>query len=444
VKEVIPGKMQVISKEDQSAAPGTYRFGEFELFPWERQLLRRKQMVPLPPKAFDALLVLVQNAERLVRKEELVHRLWPDTYVTDANLTNTIVVLRKVFSRDAIQTVSKFGYRFTLLVLGEPGVDQAAYGNFVRAKELITERSLDSMLRARDLCLLCIASDPGFAPAWAWLGRCCRFIEKFTGQDPLNLELAQAALRRALILDPDLACAHQFYTQLQADLGQSQDAMVRLVGRLARHPHEAESFAGLVQILRFCGLLEESVMAHHRAASLDPTLATSVAHTHFLRGEYEATIETYSARRGYYLDAAAWAALGDAHRATSLLRDRLGDSQLSPLMFGLMSSLLALAEDRSRDAAEIIEATKVAHEPEVLFYMARHLSRAGDASAAIRLLRRARVEGFTASRPVAEDPWFAALRAHPEFTSVLSDAKSAEFATRQVLAEAGGAKVLGG
>ena len=159
--------MQIISKENQSTAPGAYRFGEFELFPSERQLLHQKQEVPLPPKAFDALLLLVQNAERLVRKEDLMHVLWPDTYVAEANLTNTVVTLRKIFSRDAIQTVSKFGYRFALRVLGEPGVDQAAYGNFVRAKELITERSLDSMLHARDLCMLCIAGDPGFAPAWA-------------------------------------------------------------------------------------------------------------------------------------------------------------------------------------------------------------------------------------------------------------------------------------
>jgi len=113
-------------------------------------------------------------------------------------------------------------------------------------------------------------------------------------------------------------------------------------------------------------------------------------------------------------------------------------------MYGLMSSLLALAEDRCRDAVPIIDATKVAHEPEVLFYMARHLSRAGEASGALRQLRRALVEGFTASFPVAEDPWFAALRAHPEFNSVLSEMMSAEAAARQVLTEAGGPKVLGG
>lgn len=442
MKAVTPGKMQGISKENQSTAPGTYCFGEFELFPSERQLLHEKKVVPLPPKAFDALLLLVRNAERLVRKEELVHTLWPDTYVAEANLTNTIVVLRKVFSRDAIQTVSKFGYRFALPVLGEPGVDPAVYGNFVRAKDLITERSLDSMLRARDLCLLCVASDPGFAPAWAWLGRCCRLIEKFSGETSVNLELAKAALLRSFAVDPDLACAHHFYTQLQADLGQAQDAVVRLLHRLARHPHEAESFAGLVQVLCFCGNLDESVVAHRHAAALDPTVWTSVAHTHFLRGEYEATIETYSGRKGYYLDAAAWAAMGDAPRAISLLRDRLGEPQLSPLMSGLMSSLLALAENRKQDAAAIVDATQVAHEPEVLFYLARHISRADQGAAALRLVRRARAEGFTASRPMAEDPWFAGLRGHPEYSSVLEEAKRSECEARMALADAGAGKVL--
>ena len=93
--------------------------------------------------------------------------LWPDTYVTEANLTNTIVIVRKALGRDAIQTVSKYGYRFKLPVLGVPGIGQRVYATFVRAKELTNERSLESMVRARDLYWLCIAEDPEFAQAWA-------------------------------------------------------------------------------------------------------------------------------------------------------------------------------------------------------------------------------------------------------------------------------------
>jgi DNA-binding winged helix-turn-helix (wHTH) protein len=83
---------------------------------------------------FDALLLFVQNAERLVRRDELVEALWPDTYVTDANLTNVIVDLRKILGREAIQTVSKFGYRFSMPVLEEPGIDQAMHATFLQVK----------------------------------------------------------------------------------------------------------------------------------------------------------------------------------------------------------------------------------------------------------------------------------------------------------------------
>src|SRR5689334_17426067 len=100
------------SKNIQSATEGTYRFGDVDLSPGERQLHRRGKIVALSPKAFDALLLLVQHAERLVRREQLIDTLWPETHVTDANLTNVIVALRKVLGRQSIQTVSKFGYRF--------------------------------------------------------------------------------------------------------------------------------------------------------------------------------------------------------------------------------------------------------------------------------------------------------------------------------------------
>ena len=256
-------------------------------FPSKRRLLRGQDDVALPPKVFDALLLFVQNAERLVRREQLIDALWPDTFVTDANLTNVIVSLRKLLGWEAIQTVSKFGYRFCLPVLGEPGIHQSTYSTFLQAKELVAVRSLESMTQARDLFALCVAEDPTFAAAWAWLGRCSRFLDKFKGGSAVNLSLAQAAFRRALAIDPHLACGHHFYTQLQIDLGESHAAAVRLIQRLVARGDEPESLAGLVQALRFWGQLDASLAAHDRAIALDPALMTSVAHTHFLRGDYQ-------------------------------------------------------------------------------------------------------------------------------------------------------------
>ena len=432
--------MQKKSHENQRTAAGAYRFGDFDLFPSERQLHHQQKPVPLSPKIFDALLLFVRNAERLVRRDELIEALWPDTFVTDANLTNVIVSLRKILGREAIQTVSKFGYRFTMRVAGEPGIEQATYATFLRAKELATFRSLDSMTAARDLFSLCVAEDPMFAAAWAWLGRCSRFLEKFKAGPSVNFDLAQASLRRALAIDPQLACAHHFYTQLQVDLGESRDAVIRLTQRVAERGDEPESFAGLVHALRFCGLLDQSVAAHERACALDPAIVTSVAHTHFLRCEYEATLDTYGATR-YYLDAAAWAARGDTSRATTLLQERLA-GPLSPLMAGLMGSLAATLAGRRDEAVTMMRELDVVHEPEVVFYLARHFALLGLAEESIRSLQRARSEGFMSSYTLRNDAAFAPMRNGDAFGHEIRESETQERETRRAWERAGGERVL--
>ena len=227
---------QGISKENQSSVATAYQFGDFELFPAERTLKRASEPIPLQPKAFDALLCLVRQAQHLVSKQELTQTLWPQVHVSEANLTNIIVSLRKVIGRDAIQTVSKYGYRLELPVLGEPGVPRAAYERYARARELSAQRSMESMQLARDLFMTCLAEDPEFAPAWAGLGRCCWFLDKFGGSSAANADLAQAAFMRAFAIDPDLASAHQFYTLVQVDTGHADEAMERLLARLKKHP----------------------------------------------------------------------------------------------------------------------------------------------------------------------------------------------------------------
>ena len=426
----VPAAMQRKSKENHTAASGSYRFGDFDLHPSERLLNRSHEPVPLPPKAFDALLLFVREAGRLVRRDEMIDTLWPDTHVTDANLTNVIVALRKVLGHDAIQTVSKFGYRFTMPVLGEPGIDHGTYAMFLKARELVTHRSLESMAQARDLLTLCVADDPGFAAAWAWLGRSCRFLEKFKAGQSIDLQLAQAALRRALALDPHLACAHQFYTQLQMDIGESRAAAVRLEERLRVRGDDPETLAGLVQAFRFCGLLQESVAAHARATALDPTIVTSVTHTHFLLCEYEACLDTLGSGTRYYLDAAAWAGLGDTRRSAGMLRQRLSQP-LSPLMARLMGSLLAILESRGDDALAMMRAPQSEREPEVTFYLARHFGMLGDAPGAVGVLQRAREEGFTSSETLLRDRAFEGVRQHDRFQEELKRADAAEREARR-------------
>ena len=110
-----------------------YRFGSFHLDEAERLLFCNGVKVPLTPKVFDTLLILVQSAGRLVTKEHLLQQLWPDTFVEEANLSVNIATLRKALSdgqseSEFIETLPKRGYRFTTNVITGHWQDTAPLG----------------------------------------------------------------------------------------------------------------------------------------------------------------------------------------------------------------------------------------------------------------------------------------------------------------------------
>jgi DNA-binding winged helix-turn-helix (wHTH) protein/tetratricopeptide (TPR) repeat protein len=94
-----------------------YEFGPFRVDPDKRLLLRDNLPVPLQPKAFEMLLVLVQNSGTVVLKDDLMKALWPDSFVEESNLTQHVFVLRKSLGETAgenryIATVPGRGYQF--------------------------------------------------------------------------------------------------------------------------------------------------------------------------------------------------------------------------------------------------------------------------------------------------------------------------------------------
>src|SRR3954454_18905232 len=92
-----------------------YIFGRFRLDVEERRLLRGSEEIRLRGKPFDTLRVLVENAGRLIRKDELMQAVWPDTIVEENNVDHCISQLRKYLGKDEhyIETVPRQGYRFT-------------------------------------------------------------------------------------------------------------------------------------------------------------------------------------------------------------------------------------------------------------------------------------------------------------------------------------------
>jgi Tol biopolymer transport system component/DNA-binding winged helix-turn-helix (wHTH) protein len=94
-----------------------YRFEEFTIDREQKVLLRNGSRLAVAPKVFDTLLILIDNSGRIVEKEELMRRLWPDTFVEESNLTFNIQQLRKALGDNAreprfIETVARRGYRF--------------------------------------------------------------------------------------------------------------------------------------------------------------------------------------------------------------------------------------------------------------------------------------------------------------------------------------------
>ncbi len=93
-----------------------YEFGEFQLDSQKRLLRRGTEGVGLTPKAFDVLLLLIQHSGELVTKDEIMRAVWPDSFVEESNLTQTVFMLRKALGETADQryilTVQGRGYKF--------------------------------------------------------------------------------------------------------------------------------------------------------------------------------------------------------------------------------------------------------------------------------------------------------------------------------------------
>jgi TolB-like protein/Flp pilus assembly protein TadD len=94
-----------------------YEFGPYRLDPLGRSVVRGGELIALPPKAVEVLMVLIKHAGAVIGKPELIEAVWPETIVEEANLNQMIFLLRRAFGEDSasgyIATIPRRGYRFT-------------------------------------------------------------------------------------------------------------------------------------------------------------------------------------------------------------------------------------------------------------------------------------------------------------------------------------------
>jgi serine/threonine protein kinase/tetratricopeptide (TPR) repeat protein len=322
-----------------------------------------------------------------------------------------------------------------------------AYELYLRANEIA--RTYEGLPRARDLYERALAIDPGFAPAWARLGRCHRVIGKFIDSTPDSGRRAESAFLRALELNPRLTIAHKYYAGFEADIGQAERAMVRLLGEATRHGNDPELFAGLVHACRYCGLFDESLAAHAEARRLDPHIETSYMETLLLKGDVDRLLGA--------TDASLHAGADDGMRVIGLglagrrdeARRTLAEMQERPRIPAFrtwMAHLAAWLEDRREDmfaTLDEIGGLAIFQDPEAVFQEGWLLCDVGEHARAMPYLDRALARRYYVAPTLVSWPQFDALRGDPGFQALLSDAEAGRARARVAFVEAGGERLLG-
>lgn len=322
-----------------------------------------------------------------------------------------------------------------------------AYEYYLRATALSGQ--IQQFRVARDLYQQCVEEDPGYAPAWARLGRMYRVVGKFLDQTSrdgpeASYRRSEQAFERALELSPDLPVAHNLLTGLEVERGRAVDAVIRLLGQVKRGGADPEVFAGLVLSCRYCGLLEASLAADEQARRLDPNVASSVGFSLLLAGLYQRGVE--AARTGVpdiVFKAECLLKLGRAGDVVEELKTGLAlPGQMAWWCAGYLG---IIQNDRPLAVDNFLRLFDQLPEddPEASYMVGKALSWLGQPDRALAALEKGVARGYYPYPAFLLDPWLDRLRENTEFGRIVDLAHSRFRDARSAYVAAGGNQLLG-
>lgn len=225
--------------------PTAYAFGSFRLDTARRMLFNGDEVTPLPERAFQLLLLLIEAEGELVSKETLASKVWPEAVVSDANLSQHIYLLRRMLrekasDRSYIMTISGRGFRFAAPITAAettpalnpielapaapaPVPEPAAHSGgaadpffeYCRGMQLLERRSAPELWSAIEAFETAVRLNDTCARYFIGLARCYAVLAEM-GYAPFRTAFAKArtAVGRAIGLDPRSAPAHAVLSEL--------------------------------------------------------------------------------------------------------------------------------------------------------------------------------------------------------------------------------------
>ncbi|HLK61819.1 MAG TPA: winged helix-turn-helix domain-containing protein [Bryobacteraceae bacterium] len=263
--------------DERVAGREVYEFAEFALDVGERRLLHHGQPVGLAPKTFDLLVTFVRNAGRLLRKDELLHAVWPDSFVEEGILPVHVSQLRRLLGRSFIETVAGSGYRFASLGVPQrtAPVNPELEEYYRRGRAHLLAASRAESPKAVEAFQAALAIDATYAPAHAGLALAwCAQAEFRVVPHRDAYQHAKTAALAALALD--FACADA-QVALGIVLFLSEWNWVAAERSLRRaidlNPDHTEAYLIFGRLLEAQGRLHEGLCMKQKALEREPSSA---------------------------------------------------------------------------------------------------------------------------------------------------------------------------
>jgi TolB-like protein len=265
-----------------------------------------------------------------------------------------------------------------------------------------------------------VSLDASYPPAWLALGRRYYVESRYSGGDASMMKRYNAALERALALDPNYVAAGAGLIVSRVEAGELAGAYRSAVDLVARGPDSVEAQFVVSYVLRYAGLLDEAAERCEAAFVLDRRMQTSGLRTcamvFLLKGDYPRAMN--------YLQLDQGSDFVRAMRIDMLTRQGRTDEALQvgapdiPAWKSYEVLRACLAGQTPSEITALIESVRPSEDPELNYFAAGHLAYCGQTAVAIDFLKRA-IDGNYCSYPSMEhDPLLGRIRTMPNYSDV--------------------------